>query len=355
MKKIGTIILAVLLLLGTLQTDHMTVQAAVIMQEEPIVIVLDPGHGGTDNGAVRTWSGRKYREKDLNLAIAKYCKAELEQYAGVQVYLTRSSDTYVSLGRRVEFAKEAGADIFVSLHNNADYKASSRGASVYYPNAAYKKMLGESGREAASCIQRRLASLDLKNNGIAYRNSEDKTKYPDKRLADYYYVIRESKLRDMPGIIVEHAYVSNPTDCKTYLGSDAKLKKLGAADAAGIADYFGLVKGTKTELTSAEEQEDGSVVLAWTRAKGMDGYSVYRKKEGESVYMKLVTITDAETTNYVDNTLIEAGVYEYCVRAYVTGEGVGRYTEFSDAMQIVHIPALTAPAVELAETGGFSD
>ena len=83
------------------QTSALTVTAA-----KPIVIVLDPGHGGNDSGATHKWNGKTYREKDVNLAIAKACKKKLETYTGVKVYMTRSSDYFVSLTRRVQYAKE---------------------------------------------------------------------------------------------------------------------------------------------------------------------------------------------------------------------------------------------------------
>ena len=73
---------------------------------DPVVVVLDPGHGGHDQGARYKWDGKTYKEKQLNLAIAKACKTELEKYAGVKVYMTRSSDRFVTLGNRVNFAKK---------------------------------------------------------------------------------------------------------------------------------------------------------------------------------------------------------------------------------------------------------
>lgn len=350
MKKVAAILLLALFL-GALHAAPETVRAETVMEEEPIVIVLDPGHGGSDGGAVRTWGGKKYREKDLNLKIARYCSEELEKYAGVEVYMTRQSDTYVSLLQRVEMAAEVDADLFVSLHNNADYKASSRGACVFYPNSKYRKYLGEYGMEAAFAIQNRLVSLGIKNNGIAYRDSENKTKYPNKKTADYYYVIRESKLRDIPGIIVEHAYVSNPTDCRVYLGTDAKLKKLGLADARGLADCYGLKKGTDTSLLSAESLSDGSVSLKWERAKKMDGYSVYRRPAGEEEFELIATLEGEKTTEYTDNSASAAGVYEYCVRAYIVGNDVGRYTAMSDVFEAARVPAPLYLTLEITEGG----
>lgn len=352
MKKLLAAALTAVLCLGILQSHPAAVRAETIMEEEPVVIVLDPGHGGSDGGAVRTWGGRKYKEKSLNLAIARYCKAELEQYAGVTVYLTRPGDTYVTLGGRVAFAAEVDADLFVSLHNNADTKISSRGACVFYPNTKYRKSLSEQGEYAAACIQNRLMKLGIKNNGIGVRNSENKTKYPNKKTADYYFVIRECKLRNIPGIIVEHAYVSNPTDCRLFLSSDARLKKLGIADAGGIADCYGLVKGSDTELISVETQPDGSVLLEWTEAEKMDGYSVYRRlAEEDEEFERIATVSGKETTEYTDNSASEAGVYEYCVRAYVENREVCRYTAYSEVMQAARVPAPMNVFREQTENG----
>lgn len=352
MKRFGVMILVMALFVGIVHANPISVRAAATLQEDPIVIVLDPGHGGVDGGATRTWGGKTYKEKTLNLAIAKYCKKELETYAGVTVYLTRSDDTYVSLEGRVAFAKKKGADLFVSLHNNADLKTSMRGACVFYPNANYKKNIGASGKAVAASIEKQLVALGLKNNGIAYRNSANGTRYPDKKLADYYSVIKGSKEAGFPGIIVEHAFVSNPTDCKSFLSSQAKLKKLGIADATGIAEYYGLKKASATAtLTGAEYQQDGSVLLTWTKAKGMDGYSIYRKKENESVYTRLASVKGAATTTYVDTSLTEAGVYEYCVRAYITGNGIGRYTAYSNSMPVYAVMAPGQPVRAVLEDG----
>lgn len=337
MKRFGTIALALLMFLGVLQSHPVCARAEAA--EEEFVVVLDPGHGGSDSGAVRTWSGKKYREKLLNLTIASYCRQELEKYAGVEVYMTREDDTYVSLTGRTVLAESVEADLFVSLHNNSGTKTSSRGMCVYYPNMNYRRDLGEAGREAASCIRNRLAALGLKDNGIKSRSSESKTKYPDKKLADYYAVIRQSKLRGIPGIIVEHAYVSNPTDCKTYLSSNAKLRELGIADAMGIADYFGLVLGSDAGQLTAEVQPDGSVALSWEAADGMDGYSVYRRKQGEEEFECLAVLDGGDQTDYTDSELPQAGVYEYSVRAYAEDGDTLRYTAYSDTAEAVWLPA----------------
>ena len=202
-----------------------------------IVVVLDPGHGGKDSGATR---GSVY-EKTINFKVASYCKAELEKYYGVTVYMTRTGDTNPSLEARARFAASKNADIFVSIHQNSG-SSSSRGAEVYYPNKNYKPAIGNSGKAVANSIQKELVSLGLNNRGTKIRNTANGSTYADGSYADYYGIIRNAKKLGVPGIIVEHAFLSNTRDYNTFLNSDSKLKKLGVADATGIAKAFGLRK-----------------------------------------------------------------------------------------------------------------
>lgn len=208
----------------------------------PVIVVIDPGHGGKDGGACRSINGKTYTEKELNLSIAKYCKEELETYANVKVYLTRNDDTYVALEDRASYAKSVNANILVAIHNNSSAETKLHGAEIYYPNSNYRPEIGQEGYKLASCIQAQLVSLGLSNNGTKIRNSESGDTYPDGSACDYYKVIRECKKYDIIGIIVEHAYISNSNDASNFLGSNTALKKLGIADATGIAKYFGLCK-----------------------------------------------------------------------------------------------------------------
>lgn len=191
-----------------------------------MVVVLDPGHGGSDPGKV----ANGYNEKDLNLKIAKYAKEELEKYSGVTVYLTRTGDSYVGLEERTEIAKKYKADVFVSLHLNSAVE-SANGAEVYVTvKDAYKA----SSTNLANNILSKITGLGIKNRGVKTRLSSD-------GVNDYYAVIRHSVERGFPGIIVENAFLTGNTDIN-YLNSDAKLKKLGIANATGIAYAYGLTK-----------------------------------------------------------------------------------------------------------------
>lgn len=95
--------------------------------ENPLVLALDPGHGGIDPGA----ENGDAKEKDLMLLFARELKEVLVRAGDVEVLLTRDNDNFVSLERRVALAHHAGADVFISLHADALSEGRARGASVY--------------------------------------------------------------------------------------------------------------------------------------------------------------------------------------------------------------------------------
>ena len=223
-------------------------------KKSSLVVVLDPGHDKTHSGA--DYFG--VNEQQLTLKIAKYCKAELETYKNVEVYLTRETeacawektDLSTCLINRTKFAEEKGADIFVSIHLNADTGAGKAfGAEVYYPNPNYRPDLSEEGAGLAELILKKLGELGITERGIQYQYvSDDDPKYnlPDGSRGDKYAVIRECKKRGIPALIVEHAFLNNSGDYNNFLNSDAKLQKLGIADATAIAEYYGLERGIVT-------------------------------------------------------------------------------------------------------------
>lgn len=211
-----------------------------------LVIVLDPGHGGHDSGAC----ANGVQEKVANLKIAQACKAYLDEMPDAVVYMTRNSDVYVGLEERTAYAASVHADIFISLHNNSA-GAAATGSEVIYPNASYNANAHIVGHDVSQKILNALVALGFANRGIYTRDyspaggASSTSYYPDGSVADYYSVIRTSKLHGFPGIIVEHAFVSNAHDA-AYLASDAYLKAMGEADGKAIAEYFGLyaIQGT---------------------------------------------------------------------------------------------------------------
>ena len=254
---------------GALQESAARVKGASSKGMSSLIVVLDPGHGGSDGGA----TGNGLVEKNLNLKIGQYCKEELEKYAGVKVIMTRESDTYLTLAQRAQVAIDNRANVFVSLHINSNVSAGPNGANVYYPNNSYNSSVGNTGKNLASVIESKLTDLGLASGGIHIRNSENNTRYPDGSLADYYGVIKRCKENGIPGLIVEHAFISNASDAK-FLSRDENLKKLGVADATGIAEYYGLKKGVG--FTSIVAAGSDSLELAWKKVSGVSGYEIYR-------------------------------------------------------------------------------
>ena len=232
-----------------------------------LVIALDPGHGGNDSGAV----GSGLKESDVNWKIAQACKAELENYAGVTVVLTRTQNECPTLYERVERAVNQGAKVFVSLHINSTERSSADGAEVYYPNgSSYNKAAHEAGKQLSQNILDELTALGLQDRGIKVRNSENNSKYPDGSLRDYYGVIADAREMGIPGIIVEHAFITNPED-NAKLKDDNFLKKLGMADAQGIAKTYGLNKGGwehQSDGTWKFKKVDGSYSKGWEYING---------------------------------------------------------------------------------------
>ena len=214
-----------------------------------IVVALDPGHDNRHGGT----SGSGLTEQELTLKIAKYAKAELETYNGVKVYMTRTTAAcpYPETGtsgacieKRVQAAAEAGAKIYVSLHLNSG-AASANGAEIIIPNSSWKPQLSTQGKELAEKILNELTAVGLNKRPtpIYSKDTTVNEKYPDGSISDYYSVQICAKEAGIPGIIVEHAFLSNANDVNKFLKTEAGLKKLGVADATGIAKYLGLSKG----------------------------------------------------------------------------------------------------------------
>ena len=214
-----------------------------------IVVALDPGHDNRHGGT----SGSGLTEQELTLKIAKYAKAELETYNGVKVYMTRTTAAcpYPKTGtsgacieKRVQAAAEAGAKIYVSLHLNSG-AASANGAEIIIPNSSWKPQLSTQGKELAEKILNELTAVGLNKRPtpIYSKDTTVNEKYPDGSISDYYSVQICAKEAGISGIIVEHAFLSNANDVNKFLKTEAGLKKLGVADATGIAKYLGLSKG----------------------------------------------------------------------------------------------------------------
>ena len=186
------------------------------------VIALDPGHGGVDPGA----QGNGKSEADLTWKIAVACKAKLERY-GFKVVMSRGqSGSYGSNDflYRVQRCVKQGAQAFVSFHINSGSSA-AHGAEVYAPTAngtSYTK----ASVELAQKVMNNLSAL-----GLTYRGVFQMT------VGDEFAVIRCAREQGIPGILIEHGFISNSGDVWKYF-SDAGCKRLGEADADAIIAQF---------------------------------------------------------------------------------------------------------------------
>lgn len=219
---------------------------------EGVTICLDPGHGGNDSGAIGV---NNVYEKNLTLKIAQYCKQELEKY-NCHVVMTRTGDTNPSLEDRANFAKSQGTQYLISIHLNSAAGGGAVGAEVYYPNTHWRPDISANGKNVAQAIQSQLVSLGLYDRGIKFRTIDtniypDPFRYDDSSVADYYGIIRNAKYNGLTGMIIEHCFINNVSDYNNYLNSDAKLQKLGVADANGIVSALGLTKASENSVVSS--------------------------------------------------------------------------------------------------------
>lgn len=199
-----------------------------------VTIVLDPGHGPW-SGAIATWNGKEYQEKDLTLATAYACKYYLEtHYTNLTVLLTRYGDTGeygynpeidLDLQARAKYAADNKADIVVCLHYNAN---GSGGAMVFASIApAVKTASYNLGRSILNQIVR----LGFADRGVLLKENDtgDGT--------NYYGILRYCAWYNLPAVLVEHCFMDNADDW-AKLDTD----QMGIADAIGIAEYLGLQK-----------------------------------------------------------------------------------------------------------------
>ncbi len=203
------------------------------------IVVLDPGHGGMWPGA----EDGEYKEKDLALTMAFYCRDYLlEHYDDVTVYLTRETDIDFSvdqkedLEERVRIAADYGAEVMVSLHFNSDSTDTANGALVCVSKQPW---VSEEAASLGTSILNQLEGLGIDiRRGLLYRDS---TEYFDENgeALDYYSICRNSASLGFVGIIVEHCFMRNEIDRQFYI-TDEAVENLAVADAIGIAQYLGL-------------------------------------------------------------------------------------------------------------------
>lgn len=272
--------------------------------KKDLCIVIDPGHGGIQSGTQRG----TVEEKTLNLKIAQYLKEALEKYKGVTVSLTRDGDYDVSLTDRTQYSVDKNADLMVSIHNNAtgDCAAYDNGCTVLAAKDGYKQELADEEQKLACNILNELSALGIENQGILLRDSEANEKYENGELADYYAIIRGGVLKDIPTVLVEHAFVDDDSDFENYLSSDAKLKALAEADAKGIARYYQLTTEDGKKAESPLENYKEKIVHI------IDGNCKHNKISYKTYYSSSKKETEEKSAN-TDTTTTKAEKQEQTI------------------------------------------
>lgn len=212
-------------------------------------VVLDPGHGGKDGGA----TGYGLREKEIVLKLAKKLKVKLEKRLGLTVHLTRSDDRFLTLERRTKIAKAKKADIFLSLHVNANNLAKVEGFETYILNfTTDRSAMAVAARENASS-DKSIAEMDDLLHSIAKntRISESRAMAQVLHKSALTSLNKKYKVRDLgvkeapfyvligtnvPSALVEIGFLSNSREAKR-LGQEAYLELVAEGLYQGLASY----------------------------------------------------------------------------------------------------------------------
>jgi len=226
--------------------------AAVVKRTKDLVVIIDPGHGGKDPGAV----GKKgTQEKHITLKIGRYLKDMIHQRLGAKVFLTRTNDVFLDLEERVKFANKKKANLFISIHVNSHPQRRIKGLEVYhFGKASDPRALQVAARENGIRLENdappwQFILADALNGKkieesqtFAWNTNETlvKTLKGSYNIKDHgvktapFYVLR---FTTMPSILAEVAFISNPEEEKR-LRSPAYQKRLAEGMYKGIQSYL---------------------------------------------------------------------------------------------------------------------
>lgn len=241
-----------------------------------VLVVLDPGHGGKDPGAI---GPGRHAEKELVLAIAMKLKQLIDKQPGMRAILTRKGDYYIGLRERLDFARKYNADVFVSIHADAFIKRDSNGASVFALSQtgatseaarwlAEKENYSELGGVNLSELDDqngviRTVLIDLSQTatigaslqmGSRVLRSLDKiTSLHNNEVEQARFVVLKSP--DIPSILIETGFISNPRE-ERNLSNSFYQTQLTNAIFAGLRRYFWDYppQGTRMEVMSGVNQ-----------------------------------------------------------------------------------------------------
>lgn len=230
-NQVITFMLVVLVVIGIIPSDKFANFETKASADAPVVIVIDPGHGGSDTGAIGYLSnGDRIEEAAYNWKISVALKNYLQRYDNVVVYMTKGSFyEESSLSGRVDFVERVGADLCVSIHNNAGHP-SARGCEVYRSRV---EPFATNTANMAQEIANNLSGIGFLNRGVkTWASTLAET--PDD---DYLTMICGPISIGVPSLLIEHGFVTNDKD--GYLLKNF-VDKIAEADGKAIVNYFNL-------------------------------------------------------------------------------------------------------------------
>ena len=279
-----------------------------------VKIFIDPGHGGSDPGAV----GNGLREKDLTLKIAKHIQDYLKGY-NCSVKMSRTGDKTLSLAQRTNDANRWGADYFLSIHINA-------GGGTGYEDYIYNGVSSTSKTAKLRDTIHKEISKVLTKYSITNRG---------KKKANFH-VVRESR---MPAMLSETLFIDTSKDAK-LLKDNKFLKDIGQAHAKGIVKAFGLKKvgATKPKANvskpsksskSSKKQTStytGDSIVDYLKSIGQPSSFAHRKKLAQQHGIKNYTGTASQNTKLLNalrgNKTTATSVKNYIPRTFKVGQKV---------------------------------
>lgn len=195
-------------------------------------IVIDPGHGGVDDGAVGSGG---LREKDVAMAAATELKRALEAAGTVTILLTRGGDARRTTDERSNLAIMQRADLFISLHAGASYAADASGCRIYIPLPA----------DGSSGLESNAARYEVRSRGIAGAVGGALREAGVESGGVRQVPCTVLQPLDMPSLLIELGYLNNPGE-EQRLGDSSHITKLAEAIAAGVAQELGTISTGST-------------------------------------------------------------------------------------------------------------
>ena len=265
------------------------------------IIVIDPGHGGEDPGAV---GKRRTYEKNVVLSIAREIKKAINKMPGYRAVLTRDGDYYVSFSKRLQKAKDLGASLFISVHADAARNRYAKGSSVYClstgaaSNEAAKMLaknenlsdiLGgvpesegnnESNQIIMNMFQTNTINLSKIYAGILMKHLDLVSRLKHKSVQEAPF--RVLKLPDIPAVLIETAYISNLQE-ESLLKQSSFQKKLATSITSSIGEYLSDTAAIpQSEDAFKKDDETGKVIKKQNDDEITTTY--YKIKRGDTLF-----------------------------------------------------------------------